>query len=340
MTAMVQFEVAYYPDGIPPICYMLSYDSNMNVLSSNYYGDATADRGDSANLIVENGSVIVCVVSDLNSTPTKYYTTQPIIVSDITLLPNGGIIGLNFLKPTSHPIKAYDLSSVGAIYVPNNESMVATIPLYVMYDITKVTLLVTNDNFTKCTYNRIIMGDMGTVLQAQGLGQFYGRDNICIPRKIPETYFTLASTGQIMYGSTVQQWKDAYANGIQISNATALKNKIMNFINSRKLNSGSQTPPPPPPDTGSDTGDTGSGDGTDTGSDDTGDTGSDDGTGQAPHTLHAPFTKPTTKPTFKPTTTTQSSHMILIVIILIILIAIVIAVVYYVHKHNKNNAGY
>lgn len=198
MTANIQFNVAVNAKTwlSDIFCYLLCYDKDMNILSSNYYDSNTADRGDQANLTVSNGCYIFCVMADYSLNPVRYYTAQIMSVSDITSLPQSGIIDINFYRDSdsSNIISPYDLSTIGLIYAESPSDYVIKISLYLMQDVTKYVIPITNDNYEVCNNpGSVIIGDMATAIQAQDVGTFYNRDNICMPRKIPEYYFNQAN---------------------------------------------------------------------------------------------------------------------------------------------------
>jgi len=206
MTANVKFQVLS-EDGISSKFikyYMLCYDSNKNILSTNYYDNNTAIRGDDANLVVSDGCVIFCMFGDFSTNPPKFYTSTALSVSDITALPSDGMIGIQYMMTVdpTQPNTNYDLSVwIGYSYVRDPLEIINTLDMYTNRDITNQVSLLDPDT-NKCPKpGNIIIGDAESISPDNPSANY---NVICLPKVIPDAHFN-----NMTYGTTLTPEKRA-----------------------------------------------------------------------------------------------------------------------------------
>lgn len=166
MSANIRFESQDY-------VYMSCYNSNGLLISSNYYNNDTINRGEAANLRVVDGCVIIGIVLE----DTQYYQMTYMTVSDVTMLPPSGIIRLSPKKKVkSEPICfTLDLSDINIFYVESPSDVATTIKYDTLKNVSNLVTPATGNN-TGCS----VMGNMGTPLSAQSVGQYNDNENICV----------------------------------------------------------------------------------------------------------------------------------------------------------------
>lgn len=178
--------------------YMLCYDSNKNILSSNYYDNNTAIRGDDANLVVSDGCIIFCMFGDFSTSPPSFYTSKTLTVSNINELPSDGMIGIQYMMSVdpNQPGVIYDLSTwVGYSYVTNPLEVVTILNMYTNINITNQVSLLDYDT-SKCSKpGNVIIGDAESISPNDPSANY---NVICIPKVIPDTHFNNITYGTLM----------------------------------------------------------------------------------------------------------------------------------------------
>jgi len=199
MTANVKFQVlsAGEMDVNFIKYYVLCYDSNKNILSTNYYDNNTIIRGDDANLVVSEGCIIFCMFGDFSTTPPSFYSSKTLTVSNLNYLPSDGMIGLQFMGGVdpNQPDSVYDLSTwVGYSYVRNPLEIVAALDMYTNRDITNQVSLLDPDT-SKCPKSgNVIIGDAESVSDDPSTNY----NVICIRKAIPDAHFNNMTYGTIL----------------------------------------------------------------------------------------------------------------------------------------------
>lgn len=180
-------------------CYLLCFDKDGNVVSSNYYNSDTASRGETADLIIVDRCVIFVVCADYSLGVPTFYTAQMMGITPLNEFPTSGIIQLNFVAPQQPLTKAnfpsiVDLSYlVGIRTVENPDDIIGEVTLQIIEDITDKVSIVDSDYYNKCSgFNKIILGSHATGFQAAYYSSVEG-SNICMPKRIPNMYFNIAT---------------------------------------------------------------------------------------------------------------------------------------------------
>jgi len=181
-------------NSLNPFLYLACYDKKGNYYSSNYYNNQdTATRGSSANLTVENGCQILGVYVDYGVTPSVFYATTPMYVSNVSTLPMN-IINLSTVSAPGDYTTTVDISSLTSGSV--SLGLIKDVTTYVSPITANTSNVTQSDQADACiSAGNVIIGDAAVTAITRTNGGYYTYHNICVSKSVIQAYKSTFSSG-------------------------------------------------------------------------------------------------------------------------------------------------